>query len=169
MLRFYEFYSDDLFYYVVTEYCDGGDLFALMTKRGGITMAQTCKIIKQVLAAVEYCHKRRIVHRDLKPDNIVFEYEDLESTLKVIDFGSSKLLKPRERLTEQTGSVRCSVTVVLLHCAGNSAAEGLQREVRRMELRSDFVPDAVRKAAVLQHERKGSAGADSRGQGEVRG
>eukprot|EP00826_Nyctotherus_ovalis_P047217 TRINITY_DN5405_c0_g1_i2.p4 TRINITY_DN5405_c0_g1~~TRINITY_DN5405_c0_g1_i2.p4 ORF type:complete len:161 (+),score=40.83 TRINITY_DN5405_c0_g1_i2:219-701(+) len=86
-------------------------------------MTQTCKIIKQVLAAVEYCHKRRIVHRDLKPDNIVFEYEDIDSTLKVIDFGNSKLLKPRERLTEQTGSCFYIAPEILLRKAYNEKCD----------------------------------------------
>eukprot|EP00826_Nyctotherus_ovalis_P024727 TRINITY_DN1908_c0_g1_i16.p1 TRINITY_DN1908_c0_g1~~TRINITY_DN1908_c0_g1_i16.p1 ORF type:complete len:269 (+),score=71.50 TRINITY_DN1908_c0_g1_i16:185-991(+) len=63
VVRLYEFYSDDFFYYIVTEYCEGGDLLALLAKKGDVTVGQTCKIVRQVLAAVEYCHKRNIVHR----------------------------------------------------------------------------------------------------------
>ena len=32
------------------------------------------------------------MHRDLKPENFIFETEDADSTLKVIDFGLSKIM-----------------------------------------------------------------------------
>jgi calcium-dependent protein kinase len=32
-----------------------------------------------------------ICHRDLKPENFIFETKDLQSDLKVIDFGLSKI------------------------------------------------------------------------------
>ena len=62
-------------------------------------------IMKQIFTAVDYCHKRNIVHRDLKPENVVFTGEGLDSTLKVIDFGRSKILEPKEKITEKAGSV----------------------------------------------------------------
>ena len=32
------------------------------------------------------------MHRDLKPENFIFETDDADSTLKVIDFGLSKIM-----------------------------------------------------------------------------
>ena len=32
-----------------------------------------------------------VCHRDLKPENFIFETKDLQSDLKVIDFGLSKI------------------------------------------------------------------------------
>lgn len=70
--------------------------------------------MRQVLSAVDYCHMLNIVHRynyfpilgrDIKPENILFEKHDIDSNLKVIDFGRSKLLKPQETLMECVGSV----------------------------------------------------------------
>ena len=63
MLRFYEFYSDDFFFYLVTEYCEGGDLLSLIIENGAITERQTAIIMRQILSAVEYCHGNNIVHR----------------------------------------------------------------------------------------------------------
>lgn len=61
--------------------------------------------MKQILAAVDYCHKNNIIHRDLKPENVVFEGEAIESTAKIIDFGRSKIVKKKEKLTEKAGSL----------------------------------------------------------------
>lgn len=44
-------------------------------------------------------------HSDLKPENIVFIESNLDSTLKIIDFGRSKILKVTQKLTEMAGSV----------------------------------------------------------------
>lgn len=43
--------------------------------------------------------------RDLKPENILFEGREIESTVKVIDFGRSIILKPNQKLVEKAGSV----------------------------------------------------------------
>lgn len=86
-------------------YCEGGDLLAKMSEQRYFTEMNASFIMRQILSAVEYCHKNKIAHRDLKPENCVFEGQELESTLKVIDFGRSKILEPTQQITDKTGSV----------------------------------------------------------------
>ena len=62
-MRLYEFYSDDFYYYLITEYCEGGDLLNLLSDQGDISEKEAALIIEQLLAAIEYCHKRNVVHR----------------------------------------------------------------------------------------------------------
>lgn len=90
---------------MVTEYCEGGDLLRKITSLKYFSERKVAIIMKQIMAAVEYCHKRKVVHRDLKPENCVFVGEDLESTLKVIDFGRSKILETTELFGDKAGSV----------------------------------------------------------------
>lgn len=61
--------------------------------------------MKQIFAAVNYCHSHRVMHRDLKPENILFSDEDDFLMLKVIDFGRSKILGLKEKVNELAGTV----------------------------------------------------------------
>jgi serine/threonine-protein kinase len=54
------------------------------------------KLFSQVLAGVEYCHRRNIVHRDLKPANI---YVTAAGQAKILDFGIAKIATHRAGMT----------------------------------------------------------------------
>lgn len=54
------------------EYCEGGDLFEKIQKKGKFSEREAALIIEQVLQALNHCHYKQICHRDLKPENIVF-------------------------------------------------------------------------------------------------
>ena len=61
----------------------------------------------QITSAIGYCHKKNIVHRDLKPENILLineskNYEDFQ--LKLIDFGTSTIFKPRQNVSGRYGT-----------------------------------------------------------------
>ena len=47
-------------------------------------------LIKQLMLALSWCHSHDVLHGDIKPDNIMIT-EDM--TLKLIDFGSSRIFK----------------------------------------------------------------------------
>jgi serine/threonine protein kinase len=57
------------------------------------------RIMMQLLSTIKYCHDSNIVHRDLKPENILIEGNPRSKsgiTIKVIDFGTSKLFSGSE-------------------------------------------------------------------------
>jgi calcium-dependent protein kinase len=61
------------------------------------------------MTAINYCHSKDIAHRDLKPENFLFDTTDDESTIKVIDFGLSKILYTKnvgkiERMNTKAGT-----------------------------------------------------------------
>ena len=103
ILKLYEVYSDEKRYYIVTEYCKGGELFDEIVKKGTFSEKEAASIIKQILQAVAYFHDLKIVHRDLKPENVLIDKE-LNDTLKVIDFGTSIQIKDGEFLTNTHGT-----------------------------------------------------------------
>ena len=73
----------------MTELCAGRELFDEMLTRKTFGEAEAAVVIKQVLQAVAYCHKRDVAHRDLKPENIIVDPKNGDRT-KVIDFGLSQ-------------------------------------------------------------------------------
>lgn len=114
VLKYYECYMDDYNYYIVTEFCPGGELLSFIVKERGINDWQAAYIMKQVLSAVNYCHQRGIVHRDLKVENILVkdvsassadeEYGNKRINIKLIDFGISCRIKPKEKLNKFFGT-----------------------------------------------------------------
>jgi len=89
IIRIYEMYEDEHNFYLVTEYCRGGDLLDILESTKSFTERDAAKIMKQLLSAVLYCHNNGIIHRDIKADNILFAEKNINSDLKLIDFGIS--------------------------------------------------------------------------------
>ena len=72
IIRLYDCYYDNNYYYMVEEYCSAGDLYDYIRKQKFFSEKKAANIMFQLLSAVNYLHKKNIVHRDLKPENIVF-------------------------------------------------------------------------------------------------
>jgi serine/threonine-protein kinase len=55
---------------------------------GGLTLAATVDIVKQIARALARVHSLGVVHRDVKPDNVfLVEQEDGRPLVKLLDFG----------------------------------------------------------------------------------
>jgi calcium-dependent protein kinase len=80
-----------------------------MAKQAQFSEKDAAFIMKQILSAIEYCHNNKVVHRDLKPENCVFTGSQINSAIKVIDFGRSRMLAPTEQITDKAGSVRSTI------------------------------------------------------------
>ena len=111
-MRIYEFSQDPRNFYLITEYCEGGELGNKVMKAKCFSEFTVSKLMKQILSAVAYCHSRHIVHRyfyiyyrDLKLENIVMETDDINGTAKIIDFGTCKIFRRKESMKEFIGSV----------------------------------------------------------------
>lgn len=96
IVKIIEFYSTDEAYYIVNEYCSGGELFHKAVK--GMSETQISVVFKQILSGLSYLHSKNIVHRDLKLENILIsDKEYVEKTkeeyydIKIIDFGNARI------------------------------------------------------------------------------
>ncbi len=105
VLKIYEYYIDTDNYYLITEYCSGGDLYDVM-KTQPISEVQAACIIYQLLLALNHIHKLKIMHRDLKLENILVakKEEDGLYRIKLCDFGTSYLFKDGQKEKMIAGS-----------------------------------------------------------------
>lgn len=63
IIKIFEFYQDDRFFYIVTELCTGGELFDKIQEETCFSENKAADIMKQVLSAIFYCHQEKVVHR----------------------------------------------------------------------------------------------------------
>ena len=95
ILKIFEFYSSKESYSIVTELCQGGELFQEIIDRGPFDENYSAYVMFQILSAINYCHKMKIIHRDLKPENILIIERDSNGMprIKIADFGTSKIVE----------------------------------------------------------------------------
>ena len=83
--------KNNLYCFFLIEFVNGKNLSDyLSTRSNKHNIFETQFYIGSILLILEYMQKKFIVHRDIKPDNIMI---DSNGYLKMIDFGTAKVLK----------------------------------------------------------------------------
>jgi serine/threonine protein kinase len=91
--------------YIVMEFLDGVDLAAWVKHEGVLPVEQAVDFILQTCEALAEAHALGIVHRDLKPANLFcIQRADGQLSIKVLDFGISKVMTPGAATHEMTGT-----------------------------------------------------------------
>jgi serine/threonine protein kinase len=91
--------------WLAMEFLDGEDLSSAITRRGVIPLPEAHEILRQLCHALAAAHSAGIVHRDLKPENIMLarsRRSDVPLTVKILDFGISKILSQTNTLGTAT-------------------------------------------------------------------
>ncbi|HET7542226.1 MAG TPA: serine/threonine-protein kinase [Polyangiaceae bacterium] len=88
--------------YIVAELLQGEDLGSHLERVGKLPTTEAVHIVRQVCHALGAAHANGIVHRDVKPENVFLA--EPNATVKVLDFGISKILETSDGLTK-TGTV----------------------------------------------------------------
>ena len=109
IVRFENFLASNSNYYLIMEFCNGGDLTGCLKKYKNLYKEKTFSIqivqylMRQIIDALQYIHSLKIIHRDIKLDNILLSFKNeidkqnlnmLASDIKIIDFGLSTKLDP---------------------------------------------------------------------------
>jgi len=105
IIHLHESTVDEQHYYIITELCNGGELFdRIVDKTRPITEKRASQLVQTMLKAIDHCHKRNIVHRDLKPENFVFKDDSPNSEMVLIDFGCAKIVQDDQAYKDLVGT-----------------------------------------------------------------
>jgi calcium-dependent protein kinase len=97
VLKLYEVYHVKRKLWLVTELCTGGDLSARK-----LNEHDAKNVIEQILRALVYLHRMSVVHRDIKLENVLYENNSKGATVRLIDFGLSKMFDRAGKATDYT-------------------------------------------------------------------
>ncbi|KAL3823448.1 hypothetical protein ACHAXA_010208 [Cyclostephanos tholiformis] len=109
IVRLFDVREDGTSVHLVTDLCTGGSLFDRIVggrangdddgscgdgdgrshrrRRRCFAEDDASRILGEILDAVSYMHGRGVVHRDIKAENVLFVTSDMDSSIRVIDFG----------------------------------------------------------------------------------
>jgi len=118
IVKLYDVKETSQYFYLVTEYCNGGGLSDCLEKyqeehNAAFPEELVQYLMKQIVSALRYLHSKRILHRDIKLDNILVHYESeddrikknlMKAKVKMIDFGFARYLKKEELAYSTLGS-----------------------------------------------------------------
>ena len=88
--------------YIVTEYIEGQTLAQWMADNPSPSIEAVRNIVEQIAKGLQAFHRQEMVHQDLRPNNIMI---DSDGTVKIIDFGATKVAGISEMLELNEGIV----------------------------------------------------------------
>ncbi|CAI5740362.1 unnamed protein product [Peronospora destructor] len=91
-----EVFVEPEYYYLVTEFVGGGELFDRIVEKTFYTEKEARDLVKILIQAIQYCHAQNVVHRDLKPENLLLMSADDDASIKLADFGFAKTVTKNE-------------------------------------------------------------------------
>lgn len=86
ILELIQFFEDNNCFYLVFEKLCGGSILTHIQNRKHFDELEASKVVKDIAQALDFLHTKGIAHRDLKLENILCEYTDQVSPVKICDF-----------------------------------------------------------------------------------
>lgn len=104
IIHLYEYFQDEKNFYMITEFCGGGELFERIVHSGAFSEAVAAGYMRQILSVIAYCNDRGVMHRDFKPENFLLDSTEENANLKVIDFGSATEFRTGRVYSQRVGT-----------------------------------------------------------------
>ena len=129
IIKFAEVKKTKNHYYIMMEYCNGGELEGALEKYK--------EKMRQIIDAFKYIHANGVIHRDIKLENILLNYKTEEdknnlnlmnATAKIIDFGFACKISGNNLAHTAVGSPLNAAPVILKKMTGESAKLGYDQK-----------------------------------------
>jgi serine/threonine protein kinase len=114
-------FETDEYLFLIMEMVTGGELFdkiiekvsfclfgqvffrCSLEKKGCYTEKEAATLVGKIVSAIDYLHSLDICHRDLKPENLLLASPDLDTEVKIADFGLSKIINTKVMMQTACG------------------------------------------------------------------
>jgi NIMA (never in mitosis gene a)-related kinase len=94
IVKYKDFWQEKLHVFIVMEYCQGGDVSAVIDEGIPVPEKQVLRWLIQILLALAHIHAHNVLHRDIKPGNLFLnKWKDI----KIGDFGLSTVRSNKKR------------------------------------------------------------------------
>lgn len=104
LINLHDAFDDDGEMVMIYEFMSGGELFEKVADDSNrMSEAEAAEYMRQVCEGLCHMHENSYVHLDLKPENIMFTTKK-SSDLKLIDFGLTSYLNPKDAVKVTTGT-----------------------------------------------------------------
>ena len=128
IIKLYDVKIDSNFIYIITEYCNGGNLKEFLEKNLEVNHKALSEeivqyLMRQIIDAFRYLRNKKIIYRNLKLNHLLINYEDeydrennniLKSRIKINNFLFAKLLKKGDSAKEILG-IPLTMSPILLN------------------------------------------------------
>lgn len=94
IVKFYSYFDDDQFIYIILELCKKKSMMELHKRRSTLTEPEIRYYVRQIAQACLYLHNNSIIHRDLKLGNI---FINDEMHIKLGDFGLATVVDEADK------------------------------------------------------------------------
>ena len=92
--------------FLVMELLEGETLADRIDREGQLPLRDTLDVVAQICGGLAAAHENKVIHRDVKPENVFLVHRPgVAPTVKVIDFGISKIVEPDHTQLTHAGKV----------------------------------------------------------------
>ena len=153
IVRLIDHLENNEYIFIVMEYIEGGTLRQYFKKRKfNFSERQASNIMLQIASGIKYLHQYGIAHRDLKPDNIMITQQNDFGIVKIMDFGLSKIVSPKEKMVDGYGSLSYVAPEVLVRTPYNKEVDIWSMGVILFYMLSGHLPFRGKKEDVVANK-----------------
>jgi serine/threonine protein kinase len=111
IVQYFDYYENYDYIFLVMEYLKCGTLEEyLKSNKKNMSEETVSRIVFQIANGLFYLKQYGIIHRDIKPSNIMIVKDDKSQikdniSIKLMDFGLSKIIGPKEKSNEICGTI----------------------------------------------------------------
>jgi len=93
IVKLFECYGTDTHIFLILELLEGGELLDRIVKSGAYSEARASEHLRRIASALFHLHTKNVIHRDLKPENLLLTTSEIDSEIKICDFGLANFIE----------------------------------------------------------------------------